>query len=226
MSKTKWLAGVIVLVALGLSLPATRARAQQNNITLDVRGGYVLPVADAHQLWKAGPNFGLGVAYWFNPRIAVRADGEADFLSGKSASDIGTNAGIGGLDVPNMKLYHFGAGLEWLALDPDNTMWRIDLNIGLGGSHLKSGDYPSGLAAPAPPSGTTSFSKTYWSGYGGVRFGYQVHPNVSLSLGGEAHYILTKAEDFVIFGQFNPSGSAIFNDMWTFPIQGQVTFHF
>lgn len=222
MSKTKWLTGVIVLGALGLSLSATQARAQENRITVDARGGYAIPVADAHQLWKAGPNAGIGVAYWLNPRFAVRVDGEADFLSGRSSADLGSVSG--GFDVPNLKLYHFGAGLEWLALNPDNNMWRISFNVGLGGSHLKTDNYPSGLTEPSPSS--ANFSKTYWSGYGGARIGYQFHPNVEFSVGGQVHYVLTHTQDFMVFGQFIPGGSAVFNDLWTFPIQGEFTFHF
>lgn len=225
MVKTKWLAGVVILGALGLSLSATGARAQAaKKITVDARGGYAIPLADAKQLWKAGPNAGIGVAYWFNSRIAVRIDGEADFLSGRTAAELGPNGPIPAHDVPNLKLYHFGGGLEWLALDPATTKWRLSVHVGVGGTHLKTNDYPAGLTDPAPT--TANFSKTYVSGYGGLRIGYQFQRSVGASVGTQVHYILTKSSDFRIFPQFDPTGTALFNDMWTMPIQGEITIHF
>jgi len=222
MFKTKWLVGTIALAALALSMSTAPARAQENNITVDARGGMAIPIGDAKQMWKAGPNAGIGVAYWFNPRIAVRVDGEADFLSGKSTGDLGSISG--GFNVPDMKLYHFGGGLVWRAMDPAASMWRITFNVGLGGTHMKSNDYPAGLTEPQPSE--ANFSQTYWSGYGGVRIGYQFHPNISFSVGSQAHYVLTDHNDFMVFGQFIPGGSAQWNDFWTIPVQGQFTFHF
>ncbi len=226
MSKTKWLAVVMVVAGMGLTSSATRARAQDNNsnISVDVRGGYSFTVADGKKLWKPGPNLGIGAAYWFNPRMAVRIDGEGEFLKGRTAADIGSNGPIAAFDAPNMQLYHYGAGLEWMALDPANTMWRVDLKVGLGRTHMKSGDYPSGLSNPTPSG--TNFSHTYWSGYGGLTIGYQFSPNVAFSLGSEVNYILTRSEDFRVFGQFLPQGGAMFDDLWSFPMQGQFTFRF
>jgi len=97
--------------------------------TIDGRGGIAVPAGDLADLAVegVGPTFGLGVGYYVHPRVALRIDGDVDFLSG--------DEGTGGATGPDITLFHYNAGAEVELTRPGAGPWDVTANGGLKVGH-------------------------------------------------------------------------------------------
>lgn len=212
---------LLLFVAVFLAPLATgTAAAQDRMFTFDAHGGIAVPVSDGDVMWDAGPSFGGAFTYWFNPSVGLRGQGAVDLLSGASAADV-----TGDLDVPDLTLFHYTAGLEFRALDPDDDL-LLNFLVGAGATSFSSDDFPDGMDMPTPEE--DSFSESYVTVNGGVKLGYRFHENVSGFLGGNANLAVTDEDDFAVFSQLDPENPdpALMGEFWTFPFVAGVEFTF
>jgi hypothetical protein len=164
------------------------AQAQQG-ISVEARGGIAIPTSDLSDLADEGPSFGVGVSFPLNSRLSVRVDGDVDILSGKDAS--GTDP-----EGPDMNLYHYGAGLEYALVQPGDSRWGLDVNIGAGATTFDVDEFDV-MGTPV------DFSETYFTANGGLTLGYQVSRSVSVFIGGQAFIMFADEDDTAIFAAIN-----------------------
>jgi hypothetical protein len=213
-AKLGFLAMGVALVGVGLprSAHAQEVGPQAGPWTLEASGGIAVPVASLKDLEKAGPAAGLGLAYWFTPRAAVRVDGSADFLKGRSASDAGMLAA-----VPDMTLWNFLGGVELRITPPDASAFDLTADFEVGATSMHSKDSPvfadNGYAGP-------NFSHTFATGQVGLRAAYWVSPRLDLFVDGQARLIGTSngaTRELVPFStNVDPGG---FEGALVFPIE-------
>lgn len=210
----------IALVLAGLlAAPTGSALAQETDFTVEGHGGIALPIDN--QLYDAGATFGGALTYWVTERFGLRATGDLDLLSGKSASDV-----TGPVDVPDMDLSHFRGGFAFRALEPDVSSWQIGLSVLGGVSHVSISDLPTSFDMPAFEE--SDFSETYFGASADARLGYRFSEYVTGFLGTGINYVATDRKDFVAFSQFDPSNpeAETFTQIWTLPVRGGVEVHF
>ncbi|MFQ5889524.1 MAG: outer membrane beta-barrel protein [Gemmatimonadota bacterium] len=197
----------IVLGAVALLTTAAPEARAQSRWTIEGQGGIAVPTGDLADLEDVGAGFGIGIAYWVHPRIAIRVDGDADILSGVDAE--------GALpEAPDLNIFHYTAGVSVRLLDPEATRWTLNLNAGAGGSTIDADDFTV--------SGTTvDFSETYFALNGGLTIGYDVGPNVNVFVGGEAFVVFSDEDDTVVFSQLR-SDVEPFDTAVTIPITAGI----
>jgi hypothetical protein len=216
----------IGVAAFGLSYLALPAGALAQTVgfstrkfSVEGRGGIAVPASDLHEIYDIGPSFGVGAAYYPIRWVGIRVDGDVDILSGKDAADVS-----GGAQAPDIRLWHYNAGLEVTPLLASSTptRWTIVANVGVGATTIDTDDFPASATGLADES---SFNETYFSANGGLKVGYDVTPQLNVFVGGQAYLIATDEQDTRSFAQFDsqvdPNG---FSTAWTFPIYGGVRF--
>lgn len=188
--RTKTLGAVLTLAfALALIPLASPAQAQMSGETgtwsIDARGGVAVPAGDLSDAVDVGPTFGLGIAYRVHPRVSIRVDGDLDIYSG---ADLQTGAGT--FELPDLNLWHYNAGVGIELTEPGASRWDVTANLGAGATTF-DGD------AFTTSGGTTveGLSETYFTANGGLKFGYDVHPNVNVYAGGQWYLAFTDEED-------------------------------
>lgn len=206
--------GFIAVAAALLAWLPGQAEAQDVGAAVDGWGGIAIPAANAGEFQDIGPSFGLGFEYLVADRLFVRASGAADLLRGSDAGDL--DGPPGGLDAPDMTLFHFSAGLGVRLTPPDETNWDISASLEAGGSSVTTDDFPEGTVTPE---GETDFSETYFSMSPGVRVGHVFADRYTLFFRSQPHFVFTDAEDTAVFSQFD-SGieSGGFDNLWSLPI--------
>lgn len=211
---------LVLLLAAVIAHPRTASAQQTGSWSVDARGGLAIPAGDLSEFEDLGGNAEIGVAYWVHPRLALRVDGGVDILSGKDASD----TGILVPQVPDMTLFHYVGGVEFRVTPPEGTRWDVTVNVEAGATTIDTDDDP---AFTTGPGSNADFTKTYFTGNGGLRIGYQVSPRFAVFAGGQAYLIAADEQETQVFTAFSsdvdPSG---FSTAWTFPVQvgARVTF--
>lgn len=209
----------VFLALAGLLLAgAEEARAQDNSWSFQGRGGIAFPVG--HQIYEAGPSFGGGFTYWADEAFGLRGGVDLDLLSGKSAADVS-----GPVDVPDMDVWHFRAGVVFRAM-PDADRWSLDFDLLGGVSSVSVSDLPASFDEPAFDD--TELSETYTSATAGVSIGYMFTDRITGFVTGDVNYVPTDNEDFIGFSQFDPSNpdAETFTDIWTVPVRAGVKIDF
>jgi hypothetical protein len=179
-------------------------------VSVDVRGGVAIPVAEMDALAQTGASFGGGVALHLSRRVALRADGEYQLLTGARTSD--------GVLFADMNSLNVTGGLEVHFLDP-KTRWTGTLSLGAGISTLETeATTDDGTAAPVDA------DLTHLALRGGSKLGYQVSDRVDIYLE-PAVYLATFDRDetrpfAAVTGDVTP-----FDVGWTIPLQAGVRFH-
>jgi hypothetical protein len=171
--------------ALILILPADASA--QGRFSFDAQGGIAVPAGDLADFTEVGPAFGGGIAYWFSPRLAVRADVDASLLKGKDAEGTGPEG-------PDATLLHYNAGLQFNLTNPETTPWSFGVNVGAGASTLDVDDVPMVLI---------DFSETYFALNGGLGIGDDVSDNFAICLDGQWYLSFTDEEDTAVFNDIN-----------------------
>lgn len=210
--------------AFGLFWLAVPAGAQtpgfgNGKFSVEGRGGIAVPASDLHEIYDLGPSFGLGAAYYPIRWLGIRVDGDVDILNGKDAADLS-----GGTQAPDMRLWHYSAGLEVRPLLAGSTPTRFTIvaNIGAGATTIDTDDFAAGTIGLA---GAPDFNQTYFSANGGLKVGYDATTRLNVYVGGQAYLMVTDDRDTRTFAQFDtrvdPNG---FSTAWTFPVYGGVRF--
>ena len=144
-------------------------------VTLDGGLGVGLPVGDLGDAFDPGGAGDLGVGVRLNPRISLRLDGGAEFLS--LEEEVPSFAGT----ASDLTLWHYGATVGLDLVPPMRTPFRVTALLGGGGTTLDFRD--------------ADRTETYPSVNGGLRFGYQVDENVKVFADGRARLAITDEED-------------------------------
>jgi hypothetical protein len=189
---------LVAVAALMLIHPAD-ARAQ-GRFSFDAHGGIAVPAGELSEFTEVGPAFGVGIAYWLNPRVAVRADFNTSLLNGKDSDATGP-AG------PDADLLHVDVGLEYNLTGPEASPWTFAISGGAGASALEVDDVQGVLA---------DFDETYFALNGGLRIAYELSRNVSIDFVGRWYLTFTDKEDTALFSQFSdvdPDGFSTASDI-------------
>lgn len=146
--------------ALLMLVGATAAEAQEapRRFTLEGRGGFNVPTFDISDAVDGGPSVGVGLGYQVSPSLWVLGDLDLGFHSG---------ADIGGVEGPDVKVYHYIAKLGYAVVPEGASDWSVILNAGAGAMTF---DVDGGT------------SNTYPAINVGAKIGYRLSPRVSLLL--------------------------------------------
>lgn len=182
--------------------------------SFDLRGGVAIPTGDLDDVTDMGASIGAGLAYFLNPRFALRLDGNIDFLQPDD---------VGGPDAPILRVWSYIGGFEFHVTDPhDGLTFAIDL--GGGGSMYWSDRFD------LPDQGLTDtrFKKTYPAAQGGARIGVNLGPEarsgarvVNLFVSGTARIIFGTEERTERFAARFP-GAQPWDTALIFPIEGGI----
>ena len=150
----------IRLAALMVLTTATTAEAQEapRQFTIEGRGGFNVPTFDISDAVDGAPSVGLGLGYRVSPSLWVLGDLDLGFHSG---------ADIGGVEGPDVKVYHYIAKLGYSVLPEGTSPWSVVLNAGAGAMTF---DVDGGS------------SNTYPAINVGAKIAYSLSPRVSLLL--------------------------------------------
>jgi hypothetical protein len=196
----------LAAVTFGL---ASEATAQQDSRwSFKGEGGIAIPVSDLNDFQKVGATFGIGAAYWFTPRIAVRVDGDVGLLQGDDLA--------GGVEAPNLTLWHYNGGLELRLTDPRRSPLEGTVNAGAGATTMTT----ENRVVTLPDGGTfdgNDFTETYFTANGGLQVGYDVSPNVNIFVNGQVYLIATSEDDTAAFEVLDP-GIQRFSEAWSIPL--------
>jgi hypothetical protein len=196
--------GAIVVLAAGAA-PVRAQSAFEPSFEVDGRLGLAVPFGGLADLTDMGLAASLGGAYWFHPRIAVRADWGLEALNGNSIP--------GGPDFRDLTLWHYTVGLETNLAPPVKGNVKFTVNGGLGATTLDfSGAGPS---------------HTYFSLTGGARLLFPVGRQVDLFGGAQLNLAFTSGGDGFMNRQGNnivyPLGTS---SAWSLPLWGGLQVHF
>ena len=146
--------------ALLMLVGATVAEAQEapRRFTLEGRGGFNVPTFDISDAVDGGPSVGVGLGYQVSPSLWVLGDLDLGFHSG---------ADIGGVEGPDVKVYHYIAKLGYAVVPEGASDWSVILNAGAGAMTF---DVDGGT------------SNTYPAINVGAKIAYRLSPRVSLLL--------------------------------------------
>ncbi|HKK27345.1 MAG TPA: hypothetical protein VKB18_04630 [Gemmatimonadota bacterium] len=210
-SRSFWTA-LLGAAFVALLLPGP-ARAQvgtavsvARNLSVEGRAGIGVPAGNLSDMEDAGFSAGLGVSYRLADRIRVRADGDLETLLGKPRP-------TGLAAYPDLKLYHYGAGVDVELLRPILIPWRITAGVGAGATTFAFDDLTSGGVTVSPD------KKTYLSTTGFARVGYSPMPLVDVFVQARAYLMFTSPEDF------QAVGGDIGDTTWSVPLQGGIALH-
>ncbi len=179
-------------------------------VSADVRGGIAVPVAEMDALAQTGASFGGGVAIHLTRRVALRADGEYQLLTGARTSD--------GVLFADMSSLAVTGGLEVHFLDPE-TRWTGALAIGAGISTLETEDTTDdGTAAPV------SADLTNFAFRGGTKLGYRASDRLDIYLEPAVYLMAFNRDDTQSFGAATADVTP-FDVSWTIPVQAGVRFY-
>lgn len=213
----------VLLVATVLLWPA-ELDAQDQSFQIDARGGIAVPAGDTDGIWDTGFHGGLGITYWLNTHLGLRADGAADVLSGSDAGDLS-----GPFNAPDAQVFQYTGGFEFRTFDPADTPWTLNFNLRAGVASFTTDDFPADTdqpgSAPDPDFEIVDFSETYPVVSGGVNLGYQLHRSVRAFIGTHATYIPTEDNDFRPFANFDADEPVFFSPLWTVPVHAGVGFN-
>lgn len=183
--------GLVALSALLLAgtLPSPAGAQERGRLEVEPRAGVALPVSDLRDVTKFGPSAGLGVSYFFHPRVAFRVDGTASFLDGRRDPT--------GVELsPVMTIVHLTAGLEF---DFPAQQWQdlpltLKWYLGAGGTRQE--------AVRSFGDGTVvDLRETYPAATSALTLGYSITPSIQAFASGQVFVDFgerTDTEDFAL----------------------------
>ncbi|MFQ5679850.1 MAG: hypothetical protein ACE5HP_10385 [Gemmatimonadota bacterium] len=221
----KKLGGMILGAAALLALVPAAASAQFVRYSpifwsFDVRGGGAIPVGDLKDVADAGPTVGAGLAYFLNPRFALRLDGNVDFLQ---AGDPGPDAVS---DTPDLTVIRYTGGFEVHLTNPNTSRAMATLGLSLGAATFNSQTFGvtnfNGVTKRPEPGATTieSLEDTYFLLAVPFRLGVHASRIVDLFLGGRIDVAFADEDDTAAFAAF--FGEQPFDTTVLIPIEGGI----
>jgi hypothetical protein len=178
--------------------------AAQQRFSVESQGGITLPASRLAHLTSAGPNVGLTLAYHVRPSLTLSLVGDVDFLNGERLESA-TRA-------PDMRLWHYGLGLEKQLRPAGVRRLAVAANLGAGATTFASDEFAAGSANPR------DFKHTYFTTSGGLRVGYTVSGKVTTFVGGRAYWMNTDKEDTAALAALDPDRVKAFDSAWTVPV--------
>lgn len=160
--------GLLALAGLVTTGADAQERVTQERVTFDGRAGVAVPAGRLADAADPGFTFGLGGAYWVNPRVALTADGDLELLRGQR---------IAGIRGPDLNLWHYSAGAAVNLLPADSRL-RMLANVGAGASTFD----PEVEEAEALTRFTTN---------GGLRLAYRIADRSDVFVGSQAYLMFT-----------------------------------
>lgn len=160
----------VLVVATLLLVLVTPGRAQERRWSFDVQLGAAVPTGGLADLEEPGPALEAGGAYALSSFLGVTLDGALDFLLADSRR---------GPDVPDLRLWHYTAGLE-ARLAPPRSDWTLRAGAAGGMTYVESDGYPVDGGAGAA---IAEFGETYPSLAGSLRAGWRPASRVDLLAG-------------------------------------------
>ena len=140
------LGGALGLAAALTLLPAALgaqglAEWDRPQVDFEVRSGASTPSGEFSRYAQPGFYTGLGVAYWFNDALALRADGSFHSLGGVETRDRLTM-------MPDMRLWHGAIGIEYDWTQAEEAPVTFQTAFGVGTSQLNTDFYEGATAEP------------------------------------------------------------------------------
>jgi hypothetical protein len=159
--------------ALLMLVGTTVAEAQEapRRFTLEGRGGFNVPTFDISEGVDGGPSVGVGLGYQVSSGFWVLGDLDLGFHSG---------ADIGGVEGPDVKVYHYIAKLGYALVPEGASAWSVILNAGAGAMTFDV----DGEA-----------SNTYPAVNVGAKIAYRLSPRVSLLLSPQGDIAFSDEDD-------------------------------
>jgi hypothetical protein len=152
--------------------PAAVAQDPAPRVTIEGRAGLNVPTFDISDAVDAGPSFGIGAGVQLRPRLYLLGDVDLGFHSGANLA--------GGLEAPDVKVYHYMAKVGYEVLSAGSSPWSVIVNAGAG-------------ALTFDPDGASS--KTYPAINVGAKIGYRLSPRVSLLLSPQGDIAFTRDDE-------------------------------
>lgn len=215
----------LALAALLAWLPA-QADAQEGDVYVEGRGGIGLGLGDVSELTEPGPTFGVEIGYWLEDRLALTVGGDASFLPGE---DQAPAQGIA-IDVPDMRYYHYTAGLQ-IAVTPRENPLSVRFGGGVGATTLQSDAFPASflgglpMGVEAPEDG--EFDETRLSFQGTLSLGYDVSPRFGVFAGTRPYLTLIDRQETEFFHEaVSATDERGFETAWDLPLHAGVRVEF
>ncbi len=136
--RSRALVGAAVAI-LGLAVSA-QAQSPDRRTTLEIRGGLYVPTFKIADAVDAGVGFGVGAGFKVSEKIWILGDIDAGFHSG---ADLG-----GGVEGPDVKVYHYMAKVGYEVVPPGASPWSVIVNAGAGALTFNP-DGPGSTTYPA-----------------------------------------------------------------------------
>lgn len=197
------LAGLLVF-----GLPATAA-AQSSDFSVDLHGGLAVPVGVLGDLTTNGGTYGAGLAWHFNPHVAVRAD----FLINKLDNGL-SDAGL--LLSPPVDLTFFGGGVEVNFGSPLYQDVPLTFVVNVGGG-VTNFDVDETFSTIHPANG---IDENYFTLTFGGQVGFQAVRTGSVKLNiffkAQSYLILVESFDMLPYSQ--SLGTDPIESMWVIPL--------
>lgn len=207
------------LVAALAAVLLPRGLTAQQPVQLDFRGGISVPGGDLSNFVGVSPGFTIGVDYPVHERISLRVDGGADIFSG---DDIEGSLVSADRDGPDLSVTRFTGGAVFHVLADDDNPLVVDANLGGGVGILTSSRTEYSL--PGGGVAIVDLSEVYFTGEGGLLFGYRLGEQVSAFVSAQAYLTLADEEDTSQVGLITDEGAP--ETLWSFPLSAGLKFSF
>lgn len=163
--------GIALAVALLLLGSTAQAQDSQRRFTVEARGGFNVPTFDISDAVDGGPSIGAGLGYQVSPQLWLLGDVDLGFHSG---------AELGGVEGPDVKVYHYIAKVGYAVVPEGQSPWSVILNAGGGAMTF---DVDGGA------------SNTYPAINVGAKIAYRLSPRVSFLLSPQGDIAFTDDDE-------------------------------
>lgn len=201
------LAAIVAAAALlgAWSTPAKAQSTYEPRFVVDGRLGVAVPFGGLGDLEDMGLGAGLGGAYWFSPRFAVRGDWSLEALNGNEIP--------GAQTYRDANVWHYTAGLEANLAPPVSGNVKFTVNGGLG---LTTLDFNG-----------TGPKHSYFTMTGGARLAVPLNRQVDVFGAAQLNLAFSDANDVYR----NVAGSEILtrlgtSSLWSLPLSGGIQVSF
>lgn len=196
--------GAVALVG-AWSSPARAQSVYEPRFTVDGRLGVAVPFGGLGDLQDPGLGAGLGGAYWFSPRFAVRADWSLESLNGNEIP--------GAQTYRDVNLWHYTGGVEANLAPPVSGNVKFTVNGGLG---LTTVDFNGG--------GPTH---SYFTMTGGAKLAFPLNRQVDAFAGGQVNLVFSNGDDaFQSVAGSNVPLALGTSSLWSVPLYGGIQVSF
>lgn len=213
------------VTAAGLLLSSVGADAQvtiedESQSTFEVRAGAAIPGSDLADRFDPGFSAGLGVGFPLADQFRLVAEGDVGFLS-----DVVRDAEVGTGEARqffegDLRLWHYGAGLEADLTNPDRSDASVVLQGGLGATTIDPEQIRIETGGQDPVV-QESETRTRLTANGGLAVGLGLSEGVDLMLDGRAYAIFLEEQDFELEETLEDTVGDIW---WSFPVQVALRF--